>query len=384
MKKILLVDDDQNTLQSFKRAFHSMHREWKVVLRDNGKSAFDLIQADDSFDLIVCDLRMDGLNGIDLLKKVKDSFPDTIRFSLTGSTESSLLIEAASVSHRLISKPCEAEKLIALIKNSLLLRERLLNPSVRKNLCRLGVIPSLPRFYQDFCKEIQSPDVSVAKLGTIIEKDIGMTAKVLQLVNSAFFGFRRKVTSPVQAATLIGINGMRDIVLVAGFFNAFGENDFPKTLDIEGLWQHSLMTANRAKSNAASEGLSQDDIDTSYTAGLLHDLGIIALAATNRPDYEEVITLAGDGCLPLHQAERKILAVDHATVGGFILDLWGLPHAISEIVAFHCSPPCDPSSRITPLSIVCAADILAAQEKQSLLEKGGERSASDQSTPILW
>jgi HD-like signal output (HDOD) protein/CheY-like chemotaxis protein len=373
MKKILLVDDDQNILQSFKRAVRPMHSEWKVVLCDNGKSAYELIQADDSFDLIISDLRMNGLNGIDLLKKVKEASPDTIRFSFTGSTENSLLIEAASVSHRLISKPCEGGKLVALIRNSLLLREKLQNPGVRKNLYKLGVIPSLPKFYQEFYKEIQSPDASVAKLGRIIEKDIGMTAKVLQLVNSAFFGFRKKVANPVHAATLIGINGMRDIFLVAGFFNAFGENDFPKTLDIEGIWQHSLITANRARKIAVREGLSQDDIDTSYTAGLLHDLGIIALAATKRADYEKVIALAQNENFPLHQAEKRVFAVDHATVGGFILNLWGLPHAISEIVTFHCSPPCDPSLKNTPLSIVCAADMLATQETLSPLEKGGER-----------
>jgi len=368
MKKILLVDDDQNVLQSFKRAFRPMHSEWTVVLSDNGKSAFEVIQADDSFDLIISDLRMNGLNGIDLLKKVKKASPDTIRFFLTGSTESSRLIEAASVSHRLISKPCEGEKLVALIRNSLLLREKLQNPGVRKNLGRLGVIPSLPKFYQEFFKEIQSPDASVAKLGTIIEKDIGMTARVLQLVNSAFFGFRKKVTNPVHAASLIGINGMRDIVLIAGFFNALGKNDFPKKLDIEGIWQHSLITANRARKIAVSEGLSQDDIDTSYTGGLLHDLGIIALAATNKADYEKVLDLAQNESIPLHQAEKKVFAVDHATVGGFILDLWGLPHAISEIVTFHCSPPFAPSSNPTPLSIVYTADMLAAQETQSPLE----------------
>ncbi len=367
MKRILLVDDDQNVLQSFKRAFRFMHNEWQVVLSDNGKSAFELIQAGGSFDLIISDLRMQGLNGIDLFKKVERAAPDTIRFFLTGATESSLLIEASSVSHRLISKPCEGERLVALIRNSLLLREKLLNPEVRKNLCKLGVIPSLPKFYQEFCREIQSPDASVAKLGMIIGKDIGMTAKVLQLVNSAFFGFRKKVTNPVHAATMIGINGMRDIVLVAGFFNALGENDCPKALDIEAIWQHSLSTANKAREIAAAEGLSQDDIDTSYTAGLLHDLGIIALAATNRADYEKVIELARNEYLALHQAEKRVFAVDHATVGGFILNLWGLPHAISEIVAFHCSPPSDPSLKATPLAIVYAADQLAAWETQSPL-----------------
>ena len=103
MKKILLVDDDQNVLQSFKRAFRHMLSEWEVVLSDNGKSALELIEADDAFDLIISDLRMNGLNGIDLLKKVKKASPDTIRFFLTGSTESSRLIEAASISHRLIA-----------------------------------------------------------------------------------------------------------------------------------------------------------------------------------------------------------------------------------------------------------------------------------------
>jgi HD-like signal output (HDOD) protein len=373
MKKILLVDDDQNVLQSFKRAFRPLHREWKVVLSDNGKSAFELIETDDSFDLIISDLRMNGLNGIDLLQKVKKTSPDTIRFSLTGSTESSLLIEAASVSHRLISKPCGGDMIVALIRNSFLLREKLENPKVRQNLYRLGVIPSLPKFYQEFCREIQSPDASIAKLGMIIEKDIGMTAKMLQLVNSAFFGFSKKVTNPLHAAALIGINGMRDIFLAAGFFNAFEKNDFPKTLDIEGIWQHSLITANKARKIAVSEGLSQDDIDTCYTAGLLHDLGIIALAATNRADYEKVIDLAQNESIPLHQAEKRVLAVDHATVGGFILNLWGLPHAISEIVTFHCSPPGDPSLKSTPLSIVYAADMLAVQECLSPVEKGEER-----------
>lgn len=360
MKKILVIDDDRNILQSFKRAFHFMHKEWKVVLCDNGRDAFELIQTDGPFDLIISDLRLPGLSGIDLFKKVKESFPDTIRFSLTGYPESSLLMEAASVSHRLISKPCEAKTLIALIKNSLLLREKLQNPEVRNSICKLGVIPSLPKYYEEFCKEIKSPDASVGKLGKIIGKDIGMTAKVLQLVNSAFFGLRRRVTNPVQAAILVGLNGLQHVVLVAGFFHACGKNDFPPALDIESVWQHSLATANRAKKIAADKGLSQDDIDTCYTAGLLHDLGIVVLAAMNKADYEKVLALAHKENLTLHQAERRVFDLDHATVGGFLLDMWGLPHTISEIVAFHCSPPCSPSFKIDPLSIVCAADKVAA------------------------
>jgi HD-like signal output (HDOD) protein len=365
MKKILVVDDDRNILQSFKRAFHFMHREWKVVLCDNGRVAFDLMQADGAFDLIISDLRLPGLSGIDLFKKVKESFPGTIRFSLTGYPESSLLIEAASVSHRLISKPCEAKKLIALIKNSLLLREKLQNTEVRNSIYKLGVIPSLPKYYEEFCKEIKSPDASVAKLGKIIGKDIGMTTKVLQLVNSAFFGLRRKVTNPVQAAILVGLNGLQNVILVAGFFAACGKNDFPQALNIESIWQHSLATANRAKKIAAEKGLSQDDIDTCYTAGLLHDLGIVVLASTNKSDYGKVLALVHKENLSLPQAEKRIFDLDHATVGGFLLDMWGLPHAISEIVAFHCSPSCDPSRDIDPLSIVCAADKLVAQETQN-------------------
>jgi len=364
MKKILLVDNDKNVLQSLKRSFRSMRNEWKVVLQDEGKSAYELILSDDSFDIIITDLRMSGLSGIDLLTNVKKDSPDTIRFALTGSSDSALLMKAASVSHRLIFKPCEGDKLVSLVKNSLLLREELQDPEIRKNLCKLGVIPSLPELYKEFYREMQSPDASVARLGRIIEKDIGMTTRVLQLVNSVFFGFRKKVTSPIHAASLIGINGMRDIVLVAGFFNALEKKDFPKRLDIEGIWRHSLITASIAREIAASKGMSPDDIDIAYTGGLLHDLGIIALASTNCKDYEKVIELTYNEGIPLHVAEKRIFDVDHASVGGFMLNLWGLPHSISEIVTFHNSPYPTQSLEVSPLLIVSMADKFALRDSK--------------------
>jgi DNA-binding NtrC family response regulator len=203
-KRILFVDDEPNVLAGLRRSLYSMREEWLMEFAASGPDALAAMERQ-VFDVVVTDMRMPGMDGAQLLNEVRERFPQTVRMVLSGQCDREAILNSVGPTHQYLSKPCDAEQLRSKIGQAFALRDLLENPVVQKVVSQLKDIPSLPALYQQILEELRSRDPSPAKVGKLIAKDMGMTAKTLQLVNSAFFGLRCHVSNPVQAANLLGL-----------------------------------------------------------------------------------------------------------------------------------------------------------------------------------
>jgi HD-like signal output (HDOD) protein len=216
----------------------------------------------------------------------------------------------------------------------------------------------LPSIYTEIMDELQSPNASIRKVGEIVAKDVGMTAKILQIVNSAFFGLRRHVADPAQAASFLGVDTLKSLVLSAHIFSQL-DNVKIEGFCLETLWNHSAVTGALAKRIAAAEDCPEQTRDHALMAGLLHDAGKLVFAANRPVGYGKVLAAAGGDGLEIWEAERQALRNSHAEVGAYLFGLWGLPDPIVEAVAFHHCPRKCAGLSITPLTAVHAANAIA-------------------------
>lgn len=191
-----------------------------------------------------------------------------------------------------------------------------------------------------------------------------MTAKILQMVNSSFFGLRRHVSSPSQAVSLLGLDIVKALVLSVHIFTQF-DSQKPSCLSLERLWKHSFATGVFAKAIAKEEKQKRTLIDDSFMTGLLHDLGKLILS-TNFPErYREVQVLAKERDIPPWKAESEVLGATHAQVGAYLIGLWGMEDPIVEGLAFHHCPSECQAQGFSPMLAVHVANSLEHQENGS-------------------
>jgi HD-like signal output (HDOD) protein len=333
-----------------------LRNEWETAYAGNGQEALDLL-AQSPFDVIVSDMRMPGMDGAQLLNEVKQRYPHVVRIILSGHSDQQSLLRSVGVAHQYLSKPCDADTLKNTVARACGLRELLADKTLIELVAQMNSLPSLPSLYAEVMQELQSPDGSLQKVGQIISKDVGMSAKILQLVNSAFFGLRRHVSSPSEAAVFLGVDTVRALVLSVNIFSQFDRTKL-KNFSIDRLWTHSNVTGVLAKHIAKAEGAEPKTVDHAFTAGLLHDVGKLVLAANLPDQYSQTLALARAQKMPLSEVERETLGATHAEVGAYLLGLWGLPDPIVEAVAYHAHPRRCPDHKFSPLTAVHVANAL--------------------------
>jgi len=241
----------------------------------------------------------------------------------------------------------------------------------------MGTLPSIPALYQEITNEMHADDPSISKIGGIIEKDPAMSVKVLQIVNSAASGLRHTVSNVVQATALLGMDNIRKFVLLAEVFSTADEEALPDGMTLEGLWQHALTVGQYAKRIAEEESEDRDVIDDSYTAGLLHDIGLMILATKLPDQFNKALECAREKHMSLFDAEKQVLGATHAEIGGHLLELWGIPDAIVEAITFHVLPSANPGQEysgldeatFTPMTAVHVANYLCEGEATSSEEE---------------
>ena len=359
--RILFVDDEPKVLQGLQRMLRPMQQEWEMAFSESGKEALEILEKE-PFDVVVSDMRMPGMDGAQLLNEVNKRYPKTVRFILSGHSDREMILKSVGPTHQYLTKPSDPEALKAVLKRALALRELLNNEVLKRLISRLKSLPSLPSLYVEVMKELQSPDSSVQKVGKIISQDMGMTAKILQLINSAFFGLPRQISSPEQAVGLLGLDTIRALVLSTHVFSQFDEAKLPG-FHLTALWDHCVAVGSCANRIAKSEKAEKKSIDDALTAGLLHDSGKLVLA-TNLPDlYQEVLYMVDKQETNLLEAEKETFGTTHAEVGAYLLGLWGLPDPIVEAVAFHHHPNKCLSQAFSSLTAVHVANVLDHEER---------------------
>jgi HD-like signal output (HDOD) protein len=362
-KQILFVDDEALVLQGLQRMLRNMRAEWDMTFVESGAKALELL-SQTPVDVVVSDMRMPGMNGAQLLAEVMKRFPKTIRLILSGHADQELILKCVGSTHQYLSKPCDPEMLKAAVSRAVHLEDSLRDQTLRQLVTQLDRVPSIPSLYVEIVEKLNDPEVGVDTIGEIIARDMGMTAKILKLVNSSFFGLRRQISSPSGAVAYIGLDTIKSLVLSLHAFSQFEGLD-PGKFSIEALWRHSQETANAAKQIARLEKAEQKTADEAFVSGLLHDTGKLILASNFPQKYDAVIQMHEEQALEVVDAEERTFGANHADVGGYLLGLWGLPVPVVEAISFHHCPGKALHKTFSPLAAVHAANALVHTQEGS-------------------
>ena len=328
-KRILFVDDTPDTFGALQEALDAHAGSWQVDYAPGGEAALAAL-AHAPVDVVVAEEQIGAMDGVTLLTRVRDEHPTTIRMILSATTRPGL---ATIVSHRLLSKPCNVEDLTVLIRRSSALHARTGEVEAFRKTMATTALPSRPGVYMELNQVLTSPDWEPHQVSAVLERDVAMSAKVLQLANSALFGLTSTVTSVRDAVMYLGVDTIRSLALTAEAFGKVaprGDAGF----SLDDFQAHAMLVA-RITASILPAGRTQQE---AVTAALLHDIGKLVLISDGDRRWAELTDRARERRVPVHVVEAEADGVTHAHVGAHLLSLWGLPDGIVEAVAHHHDP----------------------------------------------
>jgi HD-like signal output (HDOD) protein len=351
-KRILFVDDEAHILDGLRDLLRKQRHQWDMTFTLGGEQALAELQKAPC-DVIVSDMRMPGMDGAMLLQEVKQRYPRVARIVLSGHAEREAVVRALPVAHQYLSKPCDASLLRAVIERTCSLQALLQEERMRETIGSLESLPSVPRAYQELTRLAALEDVGLAQVARVIEEDPAMSAKVLQLVNSAYFGLARRIASVQQAVAHLGVELVRNLALTAHVFSAADAVRIPG-LSLDELQHRSLLTARLAKRLVQAPTLA----DEAFATGMVCDIGKLILALSAPEKFAEVVRVSRTSGRPFHETELELLDVTHAHAGAYLLGVWGLPFTMVEAVAHHHTPNLVTAGDREILTAVHVADAL--------------------------
>jgi putative nucleotidyltransferase with HDIG domain len=313
-----------------------VHKEWEIEFAVSGEEALNFMSKS-RFNVIVSDMRMPKMDGIELLNIVMKRYPEIVRIILSGYSDREMIMRSVKSAHKFLVKPCSAETMKYTIERAYKLQDLLRSETLRKIVARIRKLPSLPKLYSLIVAEMQSEEASLKKVGYIISQDISMSAKILQLVNSAFFGLPQKIADPQQAAVYLGIDTLKALVLSIHVFSSFTEDSEFFWFSLADLQKRSIMVGRLARDIARAEKADAKVVEEALVSGILHDIGRLIMLKIPEQCRMIMDFIERTGC-DLVEAEYAVMKASHAELGAYLLGLWGIPDNVVEAVAFHHNP----------------------------------------------
>lgn len=330
---------------------------WQIVPVLNTQQAFQAL-ANQPFEAVAAEGANQPCPSEDnFFIQVMQRFPQPSRILLFDPQHKKELKTPIGTVHQCLATPTPSHLLVSAAQRARFITALMGDPAVQALLPSLRKLPSIPSTYFRVIQALQSPDTDLQEIGAVMAEDWMMSAKLLQIVNSAYFALPNAITNVPEAIGQLGLERTKSLVLVAHVFSAF-EGEKASSFSVDKLWKHSLSVARAARQIAKYETGDSALAEAAYTAGLLHDVGKFILAANIPQKYNEVLgaTLARKVSFGL--AELQILGATHAQIGAAILGTWGLPGEIVEAIAYHHQPSSAPSKGFSVLTAVHGADAL--------------------------
>jgi putative nucleotidyltransferase with HDIG domain len=324
MKKVLFVDDELHLLDGLRRLLRPQRKDWDMWFAASGEAALAVMEHAD-IDVVVTDMRMPGMDGAALLTRVHQRYPKVMRIVLSGHFD---------VAHQFLMKPCDPGELKAAIECSSQLHNFLPDEDTRRVISAIGSLPSPPATCFRLIQAMNDPDSSLSTIGDIVDRDVALSAKVLQLVNSAFFSLPHTVTDVMPALAVIGIDVLKQLVLSAAILRQFHPRRPIQSFSVDEFELHARTSAQIA-SQLPAEG---NALSLRVMTALLHDVGKLVLATYLSGKFEQACRISRSEKCRLYLAEREVFGTSHAEIGAQLLNLWGLPHAAVDAIAAHHRP----------------------------------------------
>lgn len=362
--RVLFVDDQPEILSGLRRMLRGFRKEWQMKFAEGADEALKLMD-ESPFDVVVSDMRMPGVDGVDLLAETMRRHPTTVRIILSGQAEQDAILRAAVPAHQYLSKPCDAEILTNTIARTCALRNTLSQEPLLRVASQVSTLPSLPHVYTELQDEMHKEEASVQVVADLIGQDMGMSAKLMQMVNSSFFGMPRRVESPAKAAKLLGLSILKPLVLSAGVFSQFDVKHL-KWFSASDFMAHSMAESTLARRIIESCSDEKQLAEDAMIAGMFNNIGQLLLVANLPEEYQNVFKVADESHIPLCEAESKCFGASRHEIGAYLLSLWGFKDSVIEAVAFCRNPSQCNVHEIGPLTAVHVATSLVEGEQDDL------------------
>lgn len=371
-KRILFVDDEPSILAGLQNLLYKDRRRWDMVFAPSGEVALEKLRAQ-RFDVVVSDMRMPGMDGATLLNRVREASPSTARIMLSGHAEREAIVRALPALHQLLAKPCDAPTLRATIERALACEDATTSERVRAVIGRLDKLPTPKPVCDQMMHALRAG--ALDELHAVVSSDPGLAAKVLQLVNSAYFGSGQKTSSIKEAVALLGAEQLRYIADTASVFGA-AEDPFPE-FSLRRTREHAVKTAHLVRSFAKG-ALAEE----AFSGALLHNIGRVVLAFGFPAEYRALMaqqTATGESMTKL---EQRAFGVGHDEVGALLLQLWGLPMPLVDIVRFSHRPGDAPEATRAIAAAVHVAEALTDRRERSIELASLERAGCASVLPV--
>ena len=376
---ILFVDDEPGMLKAFERLLHPERHRWEMIFASSMSAALDLLGAR-AVDVLVTEVRMTGQKageGVRLLDRVKRDHPGVTRIVFTAPGDRDTAVRLAGIAHQFLAKPFDVLGLRETLARACTVREILERPAIRDAVGGVSSLPVVPALYLELQNTLRDPRSDLKKVAGVVERDIAMSAKLLQLVNSAFFGVRSANGAPIasveQAVMLLGMNTVQHLTLASAVFAAYDVRDDFFGFSLTLLQQHALLAARIATRLLTTK----QEREEAFVSALLHDAGKLVLASRFPEVYRRLSMQATREGLPLTLLESAEFGTSHPEVGAYLFGIWGLPTVVVEAVAFHHDPSAAGRGRFDVGGAVHIADVLAHEMTTPANDGTGKRAVFD-------
>ena len=330
--RVLFVDDETNILRAYRRMFFR-RKDWEIHAARSGEEAIEKLK-NERFDVLVTDMRMPGLSGVDVLKEAHRLQPATIRIVVSGYADEEAALRSVGIAHQFLDKPSDAERLEQAVERAQALQSALDSEDLRRIVAGLEHLPPVPEVHRRLLELMASNQTDASEVAALIETDPALAARVIQVVNSAFFAHASPITRLQDAVVRLGFALVRSIVMQMEVFEAF---------DLDPAFLHAQRDHSVLVARLASAIAPPNVRDDAFLAGLLHDVGRLVLRAAGREDADEC----------------------HSQVGAHLLSLWGMPYPIVDAVMHHHEPSALGPSFGLPEVVYCANTLVQGEEIHS-------------------
>lgn len=365
MVQALIVGGNSFDFVQLRETMFKMSMDWDVRQASSGEEALELLEIRD-YDMIATEASLPGISGAELLSIVRFQTPSITRLLMAEMGDAQAFARGAVEAHRTVLCPMETETLVDVMTRTYGLTQILGDPDLQEMLGSVSNLPRPSSIVQSLNELMESPNASAMLVARTVEQDPVISAKLLSIVNSAFYGLGHQITKVTEAVAYLGMDVVRNLCVASEMMNMLQSTSPVTQRVVDSLSEHShavacvareLLPDRRSASNA-------------YVAALLADIGLFVHALHQPDKLLELQVQIMRSNLPVNEVELEIFGVHHAHLGAALLRMWGLPESIVEAVARHHDAYLLGGSTMDLTHAVFIAEHVVSQQHQSIDEVG--------------
>ncbi len=294
-----------------------------------------------------------------MLRKVMDAQPGAVRVMMPGMISSALQLgRSQDLTHRIYRANQSDTEIAISLDHQIKLARLVYKPANKAFFRAAGKLPAAPGVYRELTRALNNSNTDASHIATIVSQDPALAAKILSVVNSAYFGLEQQISSINHAVALLGARMIRGLALSGHLADIYPQGAAWSSFSFDRLNQRALLVARLAQKICTEKKMSPAMQDQAFMGGLLRDIGILCIAAQDPSHYQSVLAAAASKNASVCVAEKKMLGFFHGEIGALLLTQWNLPPQVCEAVLLHHTPHLSVDNEFTALTAVHIADAL--------------------------